>query len=348
MKFRVAAAALALSLALPFTASADTPANGLGGIAVSPDGKTVLAAGDTRVVYVLDGATMEVKDRVYSGTTVVWMTYRQDGKVVFVRDTSGTLMAIDSTTYKPVWTMKNTQTAAYAFAANLLAVTIREGFGKYNAQTIDGNSFEVKGKYPLGEKFYPRGQGISIDGLKMVVVSGSERRKDEKRERAPSDMRGLPRAIHRQKHDQYGSRIVQIDLTTGDTQTTESWWRSSSPRDIHVTMGGTTVLGYTSDNATIAPSGEVTMIDAGARSQYAAMTMPAGDAYVTGSMRQITMKKTGSDSAQVFRLKSLPGWPEYVLRFTTGPGGKIFASTNAYRVIVLDPASGKIKAHPVY
>ena len=348
MKFRIAAAALALSLAVPFTASADTPANGIGGIAVSPDGKTVLAAGDTRVVYVLDAATMEVKDRVYTGTTVVWMTYRQDGKVVFARDTSGVLTAVDTSTFKPVWQLKGTQTADYALAANLLAVTVRKKYNEYLARTIDANTFETKSETALPVKFYPRGQGISIDGLKMVVTSSSRRVKDEERKRPPSDMRGLERNVFRHKHDQYGSQIAQIDLTTGQTEITDSWWYSSRPKHIHVTMGGATVLGYTSDNATIAPSGEVTMIDAGSRSQYSAMTMPAGDAYVIGAMRQISLKKAGSDSAQVFKLKRMAGWPEYVLRFTTGPNGKIYASTNAYRVIVLDPAAGTIKAHAVY
>ena len=72
MRLRFAAAALSLALLNPFAAMADAPAGGIGGLAVSPDGSTILVAADSRAIYVLDPATMEVKNRVYTGSTTVW------------------------------------------------------------------------------------------------------------------------------------------------------------------------------------------------------------------------------------------------------------------------------------
>ena len=221
MKLRFAAAALSLALLNPFAASADTPAGGLGGLTVSPDGSTVLAAGDSRAIYVLDAATMEVKDRIYTGTTVVWMAYRVDGKAVFVRDTSGKLQALDTATFKELWSVPKTETADYALAANALAFTMREN-RTYVAKVVDGTSFQTKGQWELGEKFYPVAQGISIDGLKTVVLSRSDKRESEEKQRPTNDMKGIARSLFQQQHDQRGARIAQIDLASGNVSVTES------------------------------------------------------------------------------------------------------------------------------
>jgi len=347
MKFQLAAAALALALVSPFSAGADSPVNGLGGIAVSPDGATVLAAGDSRAIYVLDSATMAVKDRIYSATTIVWMRYRQDGKVVFMRDTSGKVHALDSATFKSLWSIDRTETAAYASLANQLAVTVRDG-REYVALLIDGATFETMGTYKLGEKFYPTAQGISTEGLRMVVLSRSEKRPGEEKDRPPNDLKGVVREIYAQEHDQRGARIAQIDLLTGQVNVTESWFRSDSARALVVSVVETYVLGYSSDNARIDAAGEVEIIDTGVRSRNGAAMTPSMDTIFSGRRSEIVVKKLTSDAARVFKVDGLPGWPEYVVRFTNGPDGKIYAGTTAYRVIVLDLEAGTIKAHAVY
>ncbi|MEM7191098.1 MAG: hypothetical protein AAF439_15915, partial [Pseudomonadota bacterium] len=94
---KMLAGAVALAFSTTLYAVADTPAGGIGGLAVSPDGGTILAAGDTRVIYQIDPQNMAVTRRIYTGTTVVWMTYSIDGSAIFVRDTSGLLQALDAT-----------------------------------------------------------------------------------------------------------------------------------------------------------------------------------------------------------------------------------------------------------
>lgn len=346
MKFRLVAAILSLAL-FSTTSNADTPAGGIGGLAISPDGTTVMAAGDSRAVYVLDAATMQVKNRVYTGTTIVWMTYRIDGQVIFLRDTSGRLQAVDANSFKELWSIDKTETVDYALAANTLAVTLREN-RTYVAKTIDAATFQTKGTWELGEKFYPVAQGISIDGLKTVILSRSEKRESEDKQRPTSDMKGLTRALFQQEHDQRGAKIVQIDLASGQMTTTESWYKSDNVRGMKVSLAGSFVLSFSAEMARITPSGEVEIIDSGARNHYGATMTPTMDTIISGSLKQITIKPLAADAAQVFKLKSLPGWPEYVIRFAQSSDGRIMAATTGYRIVVLDPASGKVDTYPIY
>ncbi len=347
MKLRLAAAALSLALFNPLTAAADVPAGGIGGLTVSPDGTTVLVAGDSRAIYVLDAATMEVKDRIYSGTTVVWMAYRVDGQAIFMRDTSGLLKAVNASDFKQIWSANRTETADYAFAANLLTYTAREN-REYVVKVIDASSLQEKGTFQLGEKFYPGAQGISIDGLKTVVLSRSEKRESEEPQNPGSDLKGLARSLFRQQNDQRGARIAQIDLTSGKVTVTESWYKSDNVRGMKVSLTDTFILSFSEEMARIDAAGEVEMIPSGARNHYGATMSPSMDTIISGSLREITVKKLSSEAAQVFKLDSLPGWPEYFTRFAHAPDGRVIAGTTAYRVIVLDAAAGTMNAYPVY
>lgn len=346
MKLRFAAAALSLALLNPFAVQADVPAGGIGGLAASPDGSTILVAGDSRALYVLDPATMEVTNRVHIGTTVVWLTFRQDGAAFFMRDTSGLLTAHDAKTFERLWSVDRTETVDYALPANVLTFTVREN-RDYVVKAIDATSFQEKGTYPLGEKFYPGAQGISLDGLKTVVLSRSEKRESEEKKRATSDMKGIARSLFNQQHDQRGSRIAEIDLITGAVNIVESWYRSDNVRGMKVSLTDTFVLSFTEEMANIKPGGEVTIIPSGARNHYAATMTPDMSAIVSGSLRSITMKRLDSDVAQELKLKSLPGWPEYLSRFTFMPDGRLLAGTTAYRVVLVSP-DGKMTTHPVY
>lgn len=346
MRLRFAAAALSLALLNPFAASADVPSGGIGGLAVSPDGSTILVAGDSRAIYVVDPATMEVTNRVHSGTTVVWMAYRQDGKAFFMRDTSGLLSAHDAASFKRLWSVDRTESADYALPANLLTFTVREN-REYVVKVIDASSFEEKGTYQLPEKFYPNAQGISLDGLKTVVLSRSEKREGEEKKRAESSLKGIERSLFRQQHDQRGARIAEIDLITGAVNVVESWYKSDNVRGMKVSLNDTYVLSFTEEMARIRAGGEVEIIPSGARNHYAATMTPAMDTIISGSLRSITMKKLDSDAAQSLKLDALPGWPEYLSRFTFLPDGRLLAGTTGYRLIVVSP-DGNMTTHPIY
>ena len=335
--------ALFLSAALP--AMADTPAGGIGGVAVNPANDTILAAGDSRAIYVLDRATMQVKERIYTGTTIVWMTYNADGSMVFTRDTDGTLEARDSATLDRKWSVDRTEGVDYAPISNQLAYVKRDR--KNGVLTVlNAADFTEIGKHDLGE-MSPIHVAMSPEGLRAVVLSRSEKRESEEKDRASSEMKGIVRSKYNQEHDQRGAKIATVDLLLGKVDVFESWYKSDHIKDMRVSPSSAFVLSYTDEMAQISPDGSVEIIDSGARNHYGAGMTPGMDAIISGSLKSITVKPLASDAAQVFKLDDLPGWPEYVIRFTNAPDGKIIAGTTAYRLIELDPAAGSVNVHPV-
>src|SRR5262245_35859612 len=60
--------------------------NGLDAVAVSPDGKSVAAGGQNRVVYLLDADSLAVTRRILLGARIVHMTYNKDGSRLIVED----------------------------------------------------------------------------------------------------------------------------------------------------------------------------------------------------------------------------------------------------------------------
>ena len=71
MKKILLASAIAFTIAFAAVSLARDPSwGGLAGLAVSPDGKTIVTGGQNRVIYVLDAATLEVKQRVWAGARV--------------------------------------------------------------------------------------------------------------------------------------------------------------------------------------------------------------------------------------------------------------------------------------
>lgn len=336
----------AFTIAFAPTAFADTPAGGIGGLAMSPDGTMLLAAGDTRTIYALNPQTLEVTNRIYAQSTIVWMTYRNDGQVVFTRDTDGTITALDANSFQVLWTQTRTEGVDYAPLTNQLAYIKRE---RRNGMLVivDGATFAQKAQHDLGE-MSPRAIGISPEGARAVVISYSEKRESEEKKRPGNDLKGVEKEIYRQQNDQRGAKIAQVDLLLGKVDVAQSWYKSDNIKKLAVTAAGAHVLSYGAEVASLTAGGEVEIIDAGARYRYGAAMTANGDGIVSGSMREITVKTLASDAAQVFKLDQLPGWPEYVIRFATSPDGKIYGATTAYRVIEIDPASGAVRSAPIY
>lgn len=345
---RLAAAAALLAAASP--AFGDSPANGIGGLAVSPDGTTLIAAGDTRVIYKLDAATMTVTERFYQKSTLVWMDYRSDGKVVFTRDTSGVLAAYDAETFEMLWSVKRSEDVDYApFSNQLIYATQAYKDGKRTGAltVVDAGTFADQATYELGE-MVPAALGISQEGLRAVVISRPEKRDSEERAQPPSGMKGIERSTFRLKNDKRGSKIAQIDLLLGQVSMTESWYSSNSIKELTVTPTMAFIGGFSGQSATIDAAGEVTIVDSGTNIHHSATMTAGANAMVTGTQNAIVIKKLGSDAVQEIKFDRLPGWSENVIRFDHGPDGKLYGGTTGYRIVVFDPSTGGAQAYPVY
>lgn len=335
------------ALALGGTAGADTPANGLGGLAIDPAGETLLVAGDTRTIYALDRETLEVVSRHWIKTSPVWMEFRGDGEVVFLRDTSGKLQALDPKTFESLWSVDRTEGVDYAPASDQIAYAKHDR--KATIVTIlDAQTFEEVTSYRL-EEFRTAGMAMADDGGRVSLISTADKRPDEEKEKTPSDMRGLERSKFRQEHDQRGSKLAVIPVAAGlDPFIAESWYSANNLKGMHMLGDVTYILTFTENTARMYSDGEIEMFETGASNHYGAMLSPETGMLISGSLGTITIKSEGKDEARKLKLEKLPGWPEYVIRFASGPDGLIYGTTTGYRVVVIDPEKGTVQASPVH
>ena len=95
MKPTIIPSLAAIMLASVITTSLHgTPLNGLT-VALSPNNKTLVAAGSNRAFLRMDPATLEVKDRVWNGLSITQMAFNKDGTVLAATDGDGMVTLFD-------------------------------------------------------------------------------------------------------------------------------------------------------------------------------------------------------------------------------------------------------------
>jgi DNA-binding beta-propeller fold protein YncE len=345
MRFFVCAAAVGCALALP--AMADTPINGIGSISVSPDGRSVLAAAENRVVYALDPADLSVRERIWIGVSPVWIQHVADGSHVLVRETQGDLIAYEADGFREAWRVSRTEDADYADGVDQVVFAVRQNretiVGVMNATTTD-----TVATFNLGE-FRVQEIAISDDGKRITVLNSGDKRESEERKNPPSEMRGVERELFSQLNDERGSIIVQIDVASGEMTSVETWYTGKNTKGMAFSGEDTIVLAYGSNMARISPAGEVELIDTGASFHYGAMLSDDGTQIISGSLAQFNIKTLGQTGSREINLpERLPGWPEYLMSFAQMPDGRLLAGTSAFRIIEISADRNSVKGVPVH
>lgn len=85
-----------VALILSSPAIAGIPLGGLT-VAISPDGKTLVAGGDTRTLLIIDPESLEVKIRVWVETTITDLYFSKDGGTLLIGDSSDRVLLYMST-----------------------------------------------------------------------------------------------------------------------------------------------------------------------------------------------------------------------------------------------------------
>jgi len=73
-------------------------------IAVSNDGKTVLTGGDNCALFVIDADTLKVKNRIWIGKPVKFVSFNKDNSKIVVFDSSAGLNIFDANNYRKLST----------------------------------------------------------------------------------------------------------------------------------------------------------------------------------------------------------------------------------------------------
>lgn len=328
-----------------FSLKAASPLGGLA-VGVSPDGKTVAAAGDNRTLYVMDAEQLTVKHRTWLARAVVQIAFNQSGDKLVTEDTQGCVQLFDVNDGKELGNLPNAANMCAAPAANLLA-GVASSKGEIVLHSLA--DLALKGKIALNKGDRVGAMTFDQEGKRLAVwfepANDSEEAKDNK---TPDGLNKLESAEFKLKHDGKTSWIRVFDAGNGALMWENKLWYSQSASGAQLMFKGDNVLivNYNNINANIDPKGETTLFETKNSFNYGSGS--GGNILLTGGLGNGTYMKVDDFSAVSFKIDKLPGWPEYFKSFTADNNGVAYGGTSAYRLIRISGAGKDVKAVPVY
>ncbi len=329
---------------------AEVPKNALGAIAVSPDGKTVLAAGDNRVLYVLDAKPMTVRNKIWIGVNPLSIHYSADGSAFALHDTTGTLRFYDAATLKVNNEVTGVNALAVAEKADIIFTAGRpRGRGEEARTPLRGYDLAT-GKPVLDRtvNMAIQGLGADTDALRLFAISRPLKSDSEKKQNPPSDMRGLEREMFRQKNDGKVAHLVAFDINGKELGRHTSWFSTS--RSVAVISAGELLRIVSFDKyAAVFTLGSMDTRLAESKNSYnyGIGYSVESNRLVTGGLAKGTIVLLDSGKARSFQVDRIGGWPEYIKGFAIAADGTIYGGTSAFRLVRVSP-DGTTKTVPVF
>ena len=323
---------------------AHTPKGGLGDAAISPDGKTLVVGGDTRVLYVLDPQTYEVKDRVYFKSNIFEMEFNKDGSTLIIEDVKSTLYFLETGTWKVKAQFPNSGSFSAASQVDLVAC-LNSGSKKSVIEFRSMTDGASKGKieYPGSVTII----GLSAKGDRLVTLAAGEKGQEEKKP-VPSDVSGFDRDVFSQKNDGEVSVMTEYEVPSGkQIRQQVVFYKPSIPKAILVGEKESLVVAYNGLHAKWSGE-EITLFKVGNSYSYGAEVSLDRKVFVSGGLAAGDYVKAEDQSAVAFRNPPLPGWPEYFEGFGFAPDGTAYGVTTAYRLVVIDNQGQITKVVPIY
>lgn len=333
-------------------ASASLAAVPLGGltVALSPDEKVMVAAGDNRTLYVIDPATMEVTGRVWLGVCIVELQFNKDGGKLLAEDTDGALHLIDAKTWKVEKNSPKAGSMSAARDADLVAGLNAD----YNGQIVrilSMSDLSEKGqvKFEKGQKV--AAMSLDAGGKRLAVWLESVNDDSEpKGAKPPADLKGLAAEDFKLKNDGKTSMVMVFKVPGGEKISEHKLYYSPSITGARALFQGDNVLvvNYMNLNAKITPEGEVTLFDLDNSFNYGLGFAPDQSVIMSGGLSVGTYTKTADLTKTVFKPDRLSGWPEYFKGFVVAKDGTAYGSTSAYRIIKVKPDGAFDRSVPVF
>lgn len=344
-RLRVAGMIMLVCICWVSVTLAHTPLGGLT-VAVSPDGKTIVAGGDSRVLYVLDAASLEVKERIWVKTTIWGLTFNQDGSKLLVEDTSSTLFFLNTSDWKLEREVKN-----MAFLKSVPSLDL--GAAKSSTTEISFIALTdaaLKGKAAVPLKI--AAFGLSPDGTKLAVISPSEKDDSEptvKSADVPKDLKDAAKVEYVQQNDGKTATFYLFEVPSGKELSSQKVYYTTN-EGATVVFDGENVLfvNYANENAQITPQGDITIFQLLNSYNYG-IGASADQKYLgSGGLRDGTVTKVDGLASLTFKIDTLPGWPEYFKGFDFDAEGNAYGATTGYRIIKIKPDGTIVTSVPIY
>lgn len=337
---------LVILLALPSIGFSRSPLGGLTG-AVSPDGKTIVVGGDSRTLYVFDGASLEVRDRIWLGATIWSIFFNKDGNRLLVSDTGDTVHLINTDTWKSEKEVEKAGRPCSARAADLFA-----GLG-YRAEVIDLYSMtdgSKKGSVKVDQKV--AAFGLNADGTRLGLLTKGEKDEAEKEVKyndIPKDLKGIEKKAFQQKNDGKTAVFHLFEVPSGkELHKAKIFYTARAGSTLLFDGDAAVIVGYGNVNARIDPEGDIEIFATANSLNYGIGVSPDQKVIGTGGLRNGSYTQVDGLEAKTFKISKLPGWPEYFKGFAFDGEGNAYGFTSGYRMIKIRPDGAIEKEVPVY
>lgn len=338
MKPTIIPSLAAIMLASVITTSLHgTPLNGLT-VALSPNNKTLVAAGSNRAFLRMDPATLEVKERVWNGLSITQMAFNKDGTVLAATDGDGMVTLFDATTLERKTDVKNCEIAAFSTKADLFAGI--EG-NRRESTTLnvwglgDGVS---KMKTTITPKIAVAAVALDLDGKLAAVLYEGQSDAAEAKSNPDAAVKGFERTIAQQKGDGRTSRVEFYSVPGGKKLASRTLYYACSGTASAVLQGGKMiVVNYQNQNAVIGQDGSVKMFECANSYNYGIGFATDHSMILTGGLANLSLTTTADLVSKDFTVKErLPSWPEYFRGFAGNAEGSLFGATDGYRVLAIN------------
>lgn len=331
-------------------ARAGIPKNALGAVAVSPDGRTVLAAGDNRVLYVLDAGSMTVQKRIWIGINPLAIHFSANGSAFALHDTKGALRFYDAASYRMNSEVTGVEAVAVAEKADLIFTAGRPRGRDANVKTPLRAYALATGKPVLDKavKMAILGLGVDSDARRIFAMSKFFKTDAEMVQKPPSNLAGVARETFRQRHDGRAAQLVAFDVNGTELGRHTSWFSSS--RKVRMIPRGNIlrVISFHNYNAMFTLGTMETSLFQGKSSyNFGIGYSVENNALVSGGLAKGTIMHLDSGKQNSFSLSRIGGWPEYFKSFAVARDGTVFGGTTAYRLVRITP-DGAVKTVPVF
>lgn len=322
--------------------------SGLGAVAVSPDGKTIVTGGQNRTLYVLDAATLEVTRRHWIGTRIGALAFNKDGSTLVVEDDKDTLHFLRTATLREIKAVKSVGIITSSRPADLLVGARGDWRGASEILFLSLTDGSEKGTVALPDKILVGRLALSPDGKRLAVLSRPIRG-GEKRVKRPKDLKGADAAEFAQKHDGRTSKLFIYGAPSRRLLKTHDLWYTSGHQWTTLLFDGETtiVFNFSGGNAKIGVDGKIKLFRVGDLA-YGRGVSPDARMFATGSLRTGFLVRADDLTRKSFRIRAIKGWPEYFAGFTFHTDGSAYGVTGGFRLVKITRDAKVEKVVPVY
>ncbi len=332
------------------TAYARSPQwGGLSSVAVSPDGKTLVVGGQSRTLYVVDAATLEVKNRIWTEARIGYLMFNKDGTKLVMETDEDCVRLYDVATWKPAGRADKATWVNAAQDADLMAA-LEDDWEKPKIHFMSMTTLVAAGSVTLKERV--AAFALDAEGKKLAVLTEGKEEGEKKAEGdRPEELEGAAANEWDQKNDGQTCKLVVYEVPSGKELASFSLWYTSSgsgSTDLLVDASGVTVVNYYNVNAKINDKGEVTLFETKNSYNYGRGVSQDRKAFLCGGLRDATYTTVQGMAMTQFEIDQMAGWPEYFEFFTFAKDGSAYGVTSAFRLVKISKEGKVEKTAPVF